>query len=72
VSAGAASVSCRWRSGCGALVRDWKWTDFCNRPAMRSISSWIAPLVMRHSSLLLMVLFDHAAARKAMLLGTHY
>jgi hypothetical protein len=39
---------------------------------MRSISSWIAPVVMRHSSLLLMVLFDHAGAWKAMPLGTHY
>jgi hypothetical protein len=28
--------------------------------------------VMRHSSLLLMVLFDHAGAWKAMPLGTHY
>ena len=29
--------------------------DFCSRPAMRSISSSIEALVMRHSSLLLMV-----------------
>jgi hypothetical protein len=72
MSSAAGSVSWRWRRGCGALVRDWKWTDFCSRPAMRSISSWIAPVVMRHSSLLLMVLFDHAGAWKAMPLGTHY
>ena len=44
------------------LVRDWKWTDFCSRPEMRSISSWIAAVVMRHSSLLLMVLFDHVGS----------
>jgi hypothetical protein len=59
MSSGVALVSWRWCSACGALVRDWKWTDFCSRPAMRSISSWIAAVVMRHSSLLLMVLFDH-------------
>jgi hypothetical protein len=29
---------------------------------MRSISSWIAAVVMRQWSLLLMVLFDHAEA----------
>jgi hypothetical protein len=73
VSSGVAgSLSWRWRSGCGAVVRDWKWMDFCSRPEMRSISSWIAAVVMRHSSLLLMVLFEHAEVWKAMLLGTHY
>lgn len=54
------------------LVRDWNWMDFCSRPAIRSISSSIAPVVMRHSSLLLMVLLSHEDARMTMPRETHY
>ena len=43
---------------CGALVREWK-SSFSSRPEMRSISSWIAAVVMRQWSLLLMVDLSH-------------
>lgn len=74
MSSGAALVSWRWCSACGALVRDWKWTDFCKRPEMRSISSCMAAVVMRQWSLLLFMMsyLSHAGMQKAMLLGTHY
>ena len=54
-SFGSVLASWRWRMGWLALLRDWKWMDFYSRPAMRSISNSIARVVMRHSSLMLMV-----------------